>query len=53
MVSTKRGWQENLSGLLEPGGECSGQLELTLYRFGVRDVLLVGFSLLLLIVTLR
>jgi energy-coupling factor transporter transmembrane protein EcfT len=53
MMSTTRGWQENLSGLLKPGGECSGQLEVTLYRFGVRDVLLVGFALLLLIVTLR
>ena len=53
MVSERRSWQDNLSSLFESRDEGSTQMELTLYRFGVRDGLLVGCALLLLIVALR
>jgi len=39
--------------LFEPHDETSKQMELTLYRFGISDGLLVGFALLLLFETLR
>jgi energy-coupling factor transporter transmembrane protein EcfT len=53
MLRETRTWQDNLSSLFEPHGETSRQMELTLYRFGVGDGLLVGSALLLLIETLR
>src|SRR5450759_1861593 len=46
-------WQDNLRSLFKPHDETSKQIELTLYRFGISDGLLVGFALLLLFETLR
>jgi len=46
-------WQDNLRSLFEQHGETGEQLELSLYRFGIGDGLLVGFALLLLFETLR
>jgi len=46
-------WQDNLRSLFEPHGETNKQMELTLYRFGIGDGLLVGSALLLLFETLR
>ncbi len=53
MLRETHTWQDNLRSLFEPHDETSKQMELTLYRFGVRDGLLVGFALLLLFETLR
>jgi energy-coupling factor transport system permease protein len=53
MLRDTHTWQDNLRSLFEPHDETSKQMELTLYRFGIRDGLLVGFALLLLFVTLR
>jgi energy-coupling factor transporter transmembrane protein EcfT len=53
MLRETHTWQDNLRSLFEPHGETSKQMELTLYRFGVGDGLLVGFALLLLFETLR
>jgi energy-coupling factor transporter transmembrane protein EcfT len=53
MLRETHTWQDNLRSLFEPHDETSKQMELTLYRFGIRDGLLVGFALLLLFETLR
>ena len=53
MLRSKGSWQDNLSGLFEPHGETTRHMELPLYRFGISDVLLLGFSLLLLWEVLR
>ena len=53
LLTERRTWQDDLGNLLEPRDQGSTQLELRLYRFGVRDVLLVSFALLLLFETLR
>jgi energy-coupling factor transport system permease protein len=53
MLRSKGGWQDTLNGLLEPHGETVRHMELTLYRFGIGDVLLLGFALLLLFGALR
>ncbi len=46
-------WQDSLNSLFEMHGETSKHMELTLYRFGLRDALLVSFWLLLLYGALR
>lgn len=46
-------WQDTLNSLLEPHGETTRHMELPLYRFGIGDVLLLGFALLLLWGALR
>jgi energy-coupling factor transporter transmembrane protein EcfT len=53
MLRETHTWQDNLRSLFEPHGETGKQMELTLYRFGIGDGLLVGFALLLLFETLR
>lgn len=53
MLRETHTWQDNLRSLFEPHGETGKQMELTLYRFGIQDGLLVGFALLLLYETLR
>ena len=53
MLRETHTWQDNLRSLFEPHDETSRQMELTLYRFGIGDGLLVGFALLLLFETLR
>lgn len=45
--------QDNLGSLFEPHDEISKQMELTLYRFGIHDGLLVGFVLLMLLAAMR
>ena len=50
---THTSWQDSLRSLFEPHGETGKHMELTLYRFGIHDGLLVGFALLLLYGTLR
>lgn len=46
-------WQDTLNNLLEPHGETTRHMELPLYRFGIGDLLLLGFALLLLWGALR
>jgi energy-coupling factor transporter transmembrane protein EcfT len=46
-------WQDNLRNLFEPHDASGGHIELSLYRFGVGDGLLVGIAVLLLFETLR
>lgn len=41
-------WQDKLRSLFEQHDEPGGQMEVTLYRFGIQDALLLGFVLLLL-----
>ena len=53
MLRETRTWQDSLRSLFEPHGETGRQMELTLYRFGFSDGLLVGFAVLLLYGTLR
>lgn len=53
MVRESRTWQGTLRSLFEPHGETAKQTELTLYRFGARDGLLVVFALLSLFLALR
>ena len=53
MLRESNTWQDSLRSLFEPHGETSKQMELTLYRFGISDGLLVGLALLLLYGTLR
>jgi energy-coupling factor transporter transmembrane protein EcfT len=53
MLREAHNWQDNLRSLFDPHEEAGKQMELTLYRFGMGDGLLVGIALLLLIVTLR
>lgn len=53
MLRSKGGWQDTLNGLFEPHDEVTRYMELPLYRFGIGDVLLLGFALLLLLGVLR
>jgi energy-coupling factor transporter transmembrane protein EcfT len=53
MLRETHTWRDNLRSLFEPHDEISKQMELTLYRFGICDALLVGFVLLLLFGILR
>jgi energy-coupling factor transporter transmembrane protein EcfT len=53
MLRETHTWQDNLRSLFEPHDESNKQMELTLYRFGIQDGLLVGFALLLLFVVMR
>lgn len=53
MLRSKGGWQDTMNGLFEPHGEVTRHMELPLYRFGIGDVLLLGFALLLLLGALR
>jgi energy-coupling factor transport system permease protein len=46
-------WQDALDSLLEPHDEATRHINLPLYRFGLNDVLLLCFSLLLLWGALR
>ncbi|MGA8865145.1 MAG: CbiQ family ECF transporter T component [Gallionella sp.] len=46
-------WRDSLSSLFDTYGETSKHMELTLYRFGIRDALLVSFWLLLFCGALR
>ncbi len=48
MVRESHTWQDNLRSLFEPHEETGKQMELTLYRFGIRDWLLLGIALFLL-----
>lgn len=48
MVRESHTWQDSLRSLFEPHEEGARQMELTLYRFGARDWLLLGIALLLL-----
>lgn len=53
MLRSTGGWQDTLNSLFEPHGETTRHMELPLYRFGIGDVLLLGFALLLLLGALR
>src|SRR5574340_383535 len=53
MLRETHDWQDNLRGLFEPHGEATRHMELPLYRFGIGDVLLLGFALLLFLGALR
>jgi energy-coupling factor transporter transmembrane protein EcfT len=53
MLRETHTWQDNLRSLFEPHDESNKQMELTLYRFGIQDGLLVGFALLLLFVVMQ
>lgn len=53
MLRETHTWQDNLGSLFEPHDEISKQMELTLYRFGIHDGLLVGFVLLMLLAAMR
>jgi energy-coupling factor transporter transmembrane protein EcfT len=48
MVRGPLTWQDNLRSLFVPHEESATQMELKLYRFGIRDWLLLGIALLLL-----
>jgi energy-coupling factor transporter transmembrane protein EcfT len=50
---THTSWRDNLRSLFEPHDESGREIELSLYRFGIGDGLLVGFALLLFFETLR
>jgi energy-coupling factor transport system permease protein len=45
MLRSTGGWQDTLNSLFEPHGETTRHMELPLYRFGIGDVLLLGFAL--------
>lgn len=53
MLRQTHTWQDSLRSLFEPHDEASKHIEMTLYRFGISDGLLVGVALLLLFETLR
>jgi energy-coupling factor transport system permease protein len=53
MLRETHTWRDNLHSLFEPHDEISKHMELTLYRFGIGDGLLVGFALLLLFEAIR
>ncbi|HTN94116.1 MAG TPA: CbiQ family ECF transporter T component [Gallionella sp.] len=53
MLRGTRTWQDNLRSLFEQRVESGKQLDLSLYRFGIGDGLLVGIALLMLFGTLR
>lgn len=53
MLRETNTWQDSLRSLFDPHGESTKHMELTLYRFGIGDGLLVGLALLLLYGTLR
>ncbi len=48
MVRESHSWQDSLRSLFELHEESVTRMELTLYRFGIRDWLLLGIALLLL-----
>ena len=53
MLRETRSWRDHLHSLFEQHGDPGKTMELSLYRFGVGDGLLVGLMLLLLFETLR
>jgi hypothetical protein len=53
MLHETRTWQDNLRSLFEPHDDSGRHIELSLYRFGFGDGLLVGFAILCLFETLR
>ncbi len=53
MLRETHTWQDDLRSLFDRHVETGKQLELSLYRFGIGDGLLVGIALLLLFETLR
>ena len=53
MLRQTHTWQDSLRSLFEPHEEASKHIEMTLYRFGISDGVLVGVALLLLFETLR
>lgn len=53
MLRETHHWQDALYSLFEPHGETTRLMELPVCRFGIGDVLLLGFALLLLIGALR
>ena len=53
MLCQTHTWQDSLRSLFEPHEEASKHIEMTLYRFGISDGVLVGVALLLLFETLR
>ena len=53
MLRETRTWQNDLRSLFEPHDKSGGEIELSLYRFGIGDGLLVGFALLLLFESMR
>jgi len=53
MLRQTHTWQDSLRSLFEPHDDASRHIEMTLYRFGISDGLLVGVALLLLFETLR
>jgi energy-coupling factor transport system permease protein len=53
MMRETHSWQDSLRSLFEKHDEANKQIEITLYRFGASDGLLVGVALLLLFGTLR
>jgi energy-coupling factor transporter transmembrane protein EcfT len=53
MLRSTGSWQDTLNSLFEPHGETVRHMELPLYRFGIGDVFLLGFALLLLLGAMR
>ncbi len=53
MLRETHTWQESLRSLFAPHGETGKQMELTMYRLGIHDGLLVGIALLLLCGAMR
>lgn len=53
MLRETHTWQDNLRSLFEPHDDTGKPMELTHYRFGIGDGLLVGFALALLFETLQ
>jgi energy-coupling factor transport system permease protein len=53
MLRETHDWQDALRSLFEPHGEATRYMELPLYRFGIGDVLLLSFALLLFLGALR
>jgi energy-coupling factor transporter transmembrane protein EcfT len=48
MLRESHTWQDNLRSLFDPGAETGRSIEVTMYRFGIPDGILLGFALLLL-----
>ncbi len=53
MLRETQPWQDSLHSMFEPHDENNRHMELILYRFGAGDGLLVGFALLLFLVSMR
>ena len=53
MLRKTQNWQDTLRSLFEPHDESGMNIELSLYRIGIGDGLLVGLAVLLLFETLR